>query len=150
MYVVSMAQYFATLSEVEVVALEDMRTGLSARCQFLPTQADCENLLAERAKRWGTLPDYSHIQRGEDRKPIVDHSERKAQPPIYVLDSRGNRRPWHPEDDEKFARMKAAATKANRMQAYALHLGNGNAERGWQIIMDGAIDEPPADFEVQA
>lgn len=146
-YMLELTTYFAGLTADEQNFLADRDRGLSGNSDFLPTIHQCRKLLDERRLRWGVLPDYSHIARGPDGKPLVDTTPSKAQQPVYVQDRRGDRRLWKPEDDEAFARMRAGAEKANRMQAYAKWLGRGDAERGWQIIIDAVIDEPPEDWD---
>lgn len=146
-YLLSMVEYFAGLSDSDADFLMDKNTGISAKSEFLPNEAACNKLLEERRNKWGPLPDYSHIVRGADGKPLVDNTPSSLKQPAFIQDRYGNRRVWTPEDDEREARTKDMANKAWRMQAYAKHLGEGDMDRGWQIIMDAAISEPPADFK---
>jgi hypothetical protein len=147
-YKLALVEYFAGLSDVEQTYLADPQFGLSAKSEFLPTQALCEKLLEERRNRWGTPRDYSGYKRDENGRLVDDPGGYKPQIVPYIS-NREHRNPLFYEAskiDEEAS--KAGMLRAARMVAYVKTLGAGNAEKGWLIAIERGIEEPPADFQV--
>ncbi len=140
-----------TLAIVRVIAsyppwvqskLADLRTGIPAKCKFLPTVAD----IVEMADRMGNnqfggmaLRDYSGL--------VVD--DRPYHPEIVpYVSNRPTRNPAHYQgvnaDQEK---TKEGIRRAERMTAYVRELGDGDGLKGWMIAIERGEDEPPADWQ---
>jgi len=143
-YLMAILEFVAGLNDDEIAHLMHPRTGVAARCNFLPTKADMVKILNEAeavASKFRASTDNRHLKR--DTRPY----EPKQVPQFF--DRHGNR------ITEAEAQARAAEHRVNvesmkrveRVTAYARMLGNGDGMAGWQIMVERGISEPPEDWQ---
>ena len=151
-YVLGLIELVETYPEHIQRAFADKRTGIASRCKFLPTIADFvtmagEILAAEDAKTSEQARIADLAARVEARRKMPE--PQIGPPPVRYHDKNGE---WINEREakeraERAAREKEAMAKAKRMTDYVRHLGQGDGLKGWQIVMEQGILEPPADWQ---
>ena len=151
-YVLGLIELVETYPDHIQRAFADKRTGIAARCKFLPTIADFvtmagEILAAEDAKTSEQARIADLAARVEARRKMPEPELGK--PPVRYMDKHGN---WINEREamesiERAKQDKEAMAKAKRMTDYVRHLGQGDGLKGWQIVMEQGILEPPADWQ---
>lgn len=151
-YVIGLVELVETYPDHIQRAFADKRTGIAARCKFLPTIADFvtmagEILAAEDAKtsEQARIADLAARVEARRKSPEPD----VGKPPVRYMDKHGN---WINEREaaesiERAKQDKEAMAKAKRMTDYVRHLGKGDGLKGWQIVMEQGILEPPVDWQ---
>ena len=144
-YTVAILQVIASYPPDIQSRMADLRTGIPAKCKFLPTVAEIVEFGDEL-----TIPapdffpgfglrDYRGLE--VDTKPY--HPEITP-----YISNRPTRNPAHYQgvnpEDEKY---KAGIRRAERMLAYVLELGVGDAFAGWSIAIERGESEPPEGWE---
>jgi hypothetical protein len=126
--------------------LADLRTGIRARCDFLPTIAKITEFVAEITKPNFPgigLRDYRNL---DGTRRVVDTEPYRPEIVPYIS-NRETRNPEHYAAARKSeAETLAGIRKAERMLAYVKELGNGSALDGWLIAIERGEDAPPADW----
>lgn len=151
-YIIGLVELVETYPEHIQRAFADKRTGIASRCKFLPTIADFvtmagEILAAEDAKTSEQARIADLAARVEARRKMPE--PQIGPPPVRYHDKNGE---WINEREakeraERAAREKEAMAKTKRMTDYVRHLGQGDGLKGWQIVMEQGILEPPADWQ---
>lgn len=150
-YLIAIVELIEGYPEHIQAAFADIKTGIAARCSYLPTIADFVKMAGEILAK--------EDREAETHKRIVDLSERvaelRARPAMPPLKSRErfydrNNNEINPrEAEERIAqheREKDGIRRATEMTAYVKFLGNGDALAGWQIAIERGIQEPPVDW----
>lgn len=147
-YANGITEFMASLSPKELQLVTDPRTGVVARCKFLPTIADFMEIIREYD---AAQAKYAHIRDYSGLRPMTaaeNEASRLRQIP-RVHDRRGN---WLSpsearESIEQHQCTVASLKRANRLQSWIRHLGNGDSVLGWERAIELGQSEPPAGWQ---
>lgn len=130
-------------------AFADLKTGVSSRTAFLPTPFH----FAEVAKEHQV--EINRMRRLDEmdvrfKRAILEAPEGPYKPvqPARYYDRRGDEiTPRQARERmEQHARDVASMAKVDRMTAFVRELGQGDSLKGWEIVVERGLSEPPAEW----
>jgi hypothetical protein len=133
-YVLAVIEVFSTYGENVLIELVNARTGLPAKCKFLPTIAEIVEF-AEPLNR-AFNPEKSRGYR-------IDRSYKAQQVPY------NDRMNGLPKSRDLPEPSKASIVNADSWKAFANELGNGDESYGWLLIVQQGIERLPPEYEAR-